>query len=340
MRKQNNNNLNLLGDDFYYRKSRKQVWKEMSGEEKKLLKDIMNARTQTIHLRTEVMVNVLLHNQKIMTFSEKKLENYKNTSFEDCKSNIMYYAMTYKAEHETSLSVMDLYSSGYMALEGAWNRFLMKTQEEIENDKKNKKMVFASFKTFSDSYIKNAMAIEIMKDKSIERGVFNVPKTAKYHTSNVAKAIHSFVCATGKLPTPEELAESLNISVKTVKNSLSLLKIGEFSGNEEQTVDIEEIDAEIIRDFDFSSCVCEDLNPFKKTMMEKCKSEFWTEVEKLVGQRKFYCLTRYFFDGVTYAVIADEIGVTSERVRQLINETMEEIKSSKDLLEILIESVK
>ncbi len=339
MKKQNNKTeikKVIEVEDIFLGASLKEVYKGMSKEEKKLYKSITNKRSHTSHMRTKVMANVMLYKQGKL--DEEKLLQMKKISFEDAEANIIWHAMNYKAENETSLSVMDLYASGYMALEKAWGNFLEKSEEEKKKNIKDGKPVFASFKTFSESYIRTNIVLEIMKQKAIDEHTFDVPKTARYHAKTVSQTIQSIICMTGKMPTVSEIASSLNISKKTVENSLNLLGIGE-TGKLSET-EIKEKKEEITRDFDFSTAICEDLNPMEKTVMEESKTTFWSQAKKLLGDRAYNCLSSYFVDGRTYQSIGDELGLTRERVRQIINESMEKIKTNPDLLQILLDSVK
>ena len=139
-------------DIFYSKNSIQSVINGLSKEEKRLYESVLAKRKQTINSRAMVMYNVLSLDDT--PENQKRLNLYKDLSFEDAQSNIVWHALNYKAEYDTSLSFMDLYGSGYMSLEDAWNNFLKKSNEEIQKNIENKEPVFASFKTFSENYIR------------------------------------------------------------------------------------------------------------------------------------------------------------------------------------------
>lgn len=323
---------NVLGEDFYYGTSINNVLKNLSKDEKKLRKEILERKSQKTTLRTKVIANMLLH-RKNGTLSEEQVAEFKKISFEDAEANVLWHAIQYKAENDTTLSVMDLYASGYNALITAWSNFMVKDEKTIEKNIRDDKMPFASFKTFSEPYIKNSIACEIIKQKAIDNHTFDMPKTAKFYSKKVSIYVQSIICMTGKMPSCEEIAANLDISVRTVKSILYILEIG---GKSEE--DIQE--AEILKDLDFSTVVCEDLNPMEKTIQEASKNAFWAGALEVLGERNYEILSKYFVKGETLQNIANEYGLSKERVRQIIDESEKKIKNNPSLLETLIDSAR
>ena len=157
----------VLGEDFYYGTSINNVLKNLSKDEKKLRKEILERKSQKTTLRTKVIANMLLH-RKNGTLSEEQVAEFKKISFEDAEANILWHAIQYKAENDTTLSVMDLYASGYNSLITAWSNFMVKDEKTVEKNIRDDKTVFASFKTYSEPYIKNSIACKIIKQKTID----------------------------------------------------------------------------------------------------------------------------------------------------------------------------
>lgn len=317
-------------DIFYSKNSIQSAINGLSKEEKRLYESVLAKRKQTINSRAMVMYNVLSLDDT--PENQKRLNLYKDLSFEDAQSNIVWHALNYKAEYDTSLSFMDLYGSGYMSLEDAWNNFLKKSNEEIQKNIENKEPVFASFKTFSENYVRNAIVVEIMKQKSIDETKVDVGKSAAYKFKQINQAIQSYICMNGKIPSDEIIASLTGYSIKVIQNARFTMNEGTFNekGNYEST--------QIIKDFDFSNTMGED-SQLRYRISEDSKTYFWRKIESTYGERNYKILYSYFYQGKNYQEIGDDLGLSRERIRQLLNDMYSNIKNNPDLLEMLYNSV-
>ena len=143
-----------------YGKSIQEVKNAMTKEEKALMERLQNERQLNSKGDTFIMYNKMFYKN-----NPEVLESLKQDTFKSVEWNCFYNAMYAKTRYSTTLSVMDLYATAYMSLESAWKNFLEKTEEEIAKDIKNDKVPYASFATFSGGYIKDAIAVEILKNK-------------------------------------------------------------------------------------------------------------------------------------------------------------------------------
>lgn len=326
-------NTVLLNGEFYEKNT--SIWSVIKGltrEEKALCKAVLKQKKQTTNLRTIVMYNklVLKDNEE----NRERLEYYKQVSFQDALSNCVWHALNYKAENDTTLSFMDLYSSGYMSLENAWSNFLNKSEEEIEKDKAEGKVVYASFKTYSENYIKNAIAVEIMKQKSIDESKIDICKSAKYKFNQINKAIQTFICMNGKIPSDSILSEMTGYSIKTIQAARFTMN----EGNYDEKNNFET--AQIVKDIDFSEIAADIAGPLNDKISNDSKKKFWKDIQTEYGDRNYKILWAYFYQGKTLQEIGDELGLTRERVRQLLNTMYSNIKNNPELLETLYNTVR
>lgn len=322
----------LSGEEIFYSKNSIQsVIDGLSKEEKRLYESVLAKRKQTSNSRAMVMYNMLSLDDT--PENQKRLNLYKELSFEDAQSNIVWHALNYKAEYSTTLSFMDLYGSGYMSLVDAWDNFLKKSDEEIQKNIQNNEPVFTSFKTFSESYVRNAIVLEIMKQKSIDETKVDVGKSVAYKFKQINQAIQSYICMNGGIPSDEIIASLTGYSIKVIQNARFVMNEGTFDekGNYES--------AQIMKDFDFSNTMGED-SQLRYRINQDSKTYFWREIESNYGQKNYEILYSYFYQGKTLQEIGEKLGVTRETVRQRLNNMYSNIKNNPDLLEMLYNSVK
>jgi RNA polymerase primary sigma factor len=213
----------------------------------------------------------------------------------------------------------DLYQSGMMSLVTAANKF--------SADKGTK------FSTYASLWIKQSMARTIADEGRAVRLPDHVSKQVK----KIKKITNELSMELSRKPSAKEIAKKANLSEEDVIDLLGYM------------YSVESLDKELNKDNDttFQDMIPdnESLTPLKYTMAKKQSATLEASLNDVLDGRENIIVRSYFgLDGLkpsTYEEISQKLNISKERTRQILNRSLEKIRSSKyasDLYNMLISS--
>lgn len=196
------------GDLFECRKSFREIYKELSDNDKALFKAVISQKRLTVLAQQELMCEAYQEIKENGNISDRVKEILLN----DCFQSISAIAFEKLAIYKTDKTYGDLVSIGYQGALHSLDNWLKKDEIKIAKDCLKGKEVFASFNTFATNYIKWYMQDAIEKEAEVD-----INYTAKRNLSILSKTKADFLMKFGRIPTNEELAEYSNANIKQIK---------------------------------------------------------------------------------------------------------------------------
>ena len=239
----------------------------------------------------------------IRIIANEDIENNMLQLWEQCKRFISMIAKRYQGLAELD----DLEQEGYMALYDAIDGF------NIDYGYK--------FLTYAEYYIKQRMVRYIQNNDTVRISVYEGENIRKYNSF-----VNSYRIQHGKDPKKKEIAKAIGMSIEEIDNCIKAAKFKRIKSLEEYaTQDDEDISVKDIipADVDVESDVLDTVE------QEQLSSVIWNVVDTLPDQEATVLKQRYKEDK-TLKAIGDDLGVSQEKIRQLENKAMRNIRCSKN----------
>jgi len=222
------------------------------------------------------------------------------------KANLRLVVKVAKQYNNLGLDMTDLISEGNIGLMQAVEKF---------NPLKGVK-----FSTYACYWIK----------QSIKRALSNKSRTIRLpiHLTQLQYTISNFVkkfeVRNSREPTDKEIASSLNVSIKKIKNTKSAYLLNNFTfldakldedGGEENFAIVENLSA---------------TNPFLAALENDDKDILMKEMRSVLDEREHYIIQRRFglgnLDCHTLEQLGVRYGITRERIRQIEAEALKKLR--------------
>ena len=180
------------------------------------------------------------------------------------------------------------------------------------------------FMTYAVYWIRQAVVKYLDKCSSLIR----IPSNAKQRIIRYKKTIDKLLQEYGRTPTDEEIIKAMNISI----SDLDIIKIYAYSimsldtPLNDETEDT--IGNNIKDDYIFENDVVD------KMYNDYAKDELWHIVERYTSDRENHIVCSRFIDKETLQDIADRLGISKNRVRQLEASALSRLRCSKALKEL------
>lgn len=310
---------------YYYGKSMRQVYEQMSVDEKELVKNIMGKKVLT----PEGLMSIS-YNKLSLKDSQKKedlefLAEIKKIAFENTERNCLWSAWLQKAMHpETRLSVMDLFGVAYASLEKAWENFLNKSDEEVQKKIDNEKPIYANFMTYSDYVIQDALTIEVYKTKNMDKNYQDISLSKLKKIRKMSNFIQSFIAMRGKYPTDEQIASGVDITLNIVKEYRYYLNCGTFNEKDDVFEGMPIVDDVAFR-----------AESQTQNMTENSREKFWTEVKKILTNKEYAVLNLLLRQNMKQYEVADILQIARSTVKVIYTEAVSKIVGTDSLVDYL-----
>ena len=180
------------------------------------------------------------------------------------------------------------------------------------------------FMTYAVYWIRQAVVKYLDKCSSLIR----IPSNAKQRIIRYKKTIDKLLQEYGRTPTDEEIIKAMNISI----SDLDIIKIYAYSimsldtPLNDETEDT--IGNNIKDDYIFENDVVD------RMYNDYTKDELWHIVERYTSDRENHIVCSRFIDNETLQDIADRLGISKNRVRQLEASALSRLRCSKALKEL------
>lgn len=242
---------------------------------------------------------------------EKLWKDYKKSNNQEVRDKlIIHYAPLVKyVAGRLSISLPknvdteDLISYGIFGLIDAIEKFDLKRQ--------------IKFETYAISRIKGAIIDEL-------RSLDWVPRSVRHHAKELEKVYIELENRLKRVPTDEELAEALGLSIKELHSLLNQLSYTSLVALEELWTGGSDTDERMalihtIKDKD-------DKSPAVMYEFEEMKQIIAGAIEKL-PKREQIVVALYYYEGLTLKEIGEVLGVTESRVSQLHTKAIIRLKA-------------
>ncbi len=224
-------------------------------------------------------------------------------AIEDLLPRITHWATKYAYLGQPVLSKEDLISAGILGLIEAYHRY--------DPSKK------VAFRTYAEYRIKGAILDEIRK-------IDIVPRSVRDKISELEDKIKDLYLRLGRLPTEEEIIETLGISTEDYHRLLENIKGIAFIDINNLKQKFPELEEEDIFQFIASDSTKDD--PFEKVLLKEFTEKleeglsFLTEKERLV-------LALYYYEDLNMKEIAKVLGYTEGRISQIHQQALLKLRA-------------
>lgn len=235
--------------------------------------------------------------------AKEDIENNMLQLWEQCKRFISMIAKRYQGLAELE----DLEQEGYMALYDAIDGF------DIDYGYK--------FLTYAEYYIKQRMVRYIQNNNIVRISVHEGENIRKYNSF-----VNSYRMQYGKDPKKKEIAKATGLSIEEIDGCIKAAKfkrlksLDEYATQDDEDISIKDV---IPADVDIENDV------LGVVEHEQLSSVIWNVVDTLPDQESRVLKQRYK-ENKTLKAIGDDLGVSQEKIRQLENKAMRNIRCSKN----------
>lgn len=222
---------------------------------------------------------------------------------EELLPRINHLASKYVYLGQPVLSKEDLVSAGILGLIEAYHRY--------DPTKK------VAFKTYAEYRIRGAMLDEIRK-------IDIVPRSVRDKNSELEEKVRELYLKLGRLPTEEEIAASLGISLDDYYRLLEEIKGISFidiSAFKQKMPEIEEEDI-----FQFIATNSSENDPFERVLLKELKVKL-EEALELLTEKERLVLSLYFYEDLNMKEIAKIFGYTEGRISQILKQALLKLRA-------------
>lgn len=275
-----------------------------------------------------------INNPYFLNGNHPALAELKKQSFDDCASDLSFYAIEYLKEYQTNYSFADLVAVGYEALEKAWlNYILGRTSEDVKRCQKENKVVYSSFKTYGQNYIRWKMSDVIRKERNANNRVTDLPRTLERQLNLIIDYVDRHISMGYGEPTIEMIVEATKLDKTTVLSACKLLNVDKTKIVDDKLTSQFAIDY-VCKTFEDSS-----LNGFERALLNDSKETLNNVLlENLSAKEYFVVCSTFGLCGVkrlTLEEIGKEIKLSRERARQIKVEACSKLSKLSDVVELL-----
>ncbi|MFN4131506.1 MAG: FliA/WhiG family RNA polymerase sigma factor [Caldimicrobium sp.] len=222
---------------------------------------------------------------------------------EELLPRINHLASKYVYLGQPVLSKEDLVSAGILGLIEAYHRY--------DPTKK------VAFKTYAEYRIRGAMLDEIRK-------IDIVPRSVRDKNSELEEKVRELYLKLGRLPTEEEIAASLGISLDDYYRLLEEIKGISFidiSAFKQKMPEIEEEDI-----FQFIATNSSENDPFERVLLKELKVKL-EEALELLTEKERLVLSLYYYEDLNMKEIAKIFGYTEGRISQILKQALLKLRA-------------
>lgn len=222
---------------------------------------------------------------------------------EELLPRINHLASKYVYLGQPVLSKEDLVSAGILGLIEAYNRY--------DPSKK------VAFKTYAEYRIKGAMLDEIRK-------IDIVPRSIRDKNSELEEKVKALYQKLGRMPTEEEIAEFLGISLEDYHKLLEEIKGISFIDISAFKQKMPELEEEDIFQFIASNSSMDD--PYERVLLKELKAKL-EEALELLGEKERLVLSLYYYEDLNMKEIAKVLGYTEGRISQILKQALLKLRA-------------
>lgn len=214
-------------------------------------------------------------------------------TIEEMLPRINHLANKYLYLGQPVLSKEDLVSAGILGLIEAYHRF--------DPSKK------VAFKTYAEYRIKGAILDEIRK-------IDVIPRSVRDKINDLEEKVKELYLKLGRLPTEEEIIDSLGISLEEYYKLLEEIKgisFVDINAFKQKMPDLEEEDI-----FQLIAAPSSERDPFESVFFNEFKEKL-EEALTLLTDKERLVLALYYYEDLNMKEIAKVLGYTEGRVSQI-----------------------
>ncbi len=222
---------------------------------------------------------------------------------EELLPRINHWATKYAYLGQPVLSKEDLVSAGILGLIEAYHRY--------DPSKK------VAFRTYAEYRIKGAILDEIRK-------IDIVPRSIRDKISELEDKIKDLYLRLGRLPTEEEIIETLGISTEDYHRLLENIKGISFIDISSLKQKIPELEEEDI--FQYIGTTSDKDDPYEKVLLKEL-TEKLEEALELLTEKERLVLALYYYEDLNMKEIAKVLGYTEGRISQIHQQALLKLRT-------------